>query len=647
MWIRLWALFGSSNTRVGWRGLTKAVSIVRRDGLSGVAMLARYARATATPIPFGAAAPRPTVTYQSWIEEQEVQHRLSRVEMLDAIRDWDKPPLISIVMPVFNPRPDWLEEAIQSIRDQAYPHWELCIADDCSTLESTKALLHQLEQSDERIKVTFRTHNGHICEASNSAIEQASGTWMALMDQDDLLPAHALYLVAKAIRDTPQARLIYSDEDKIENGRRFDPYFKPDWNPDLMRSQNMVSHLGVYQLDRVRQIGGFRKGFEGSQDHDLALRFSEGLAANAIVHLPHVMYHWRSHGDSTAKSGSNKSYAVTAGKKAIDEHLQRTGTQGTTEIIGSGMYRVHHDLPDPPPLVTIVIRVGERRHLSHCIRSVTSKSGYAHYEIILIGDVRGDDPLVLEATRTRPGINISVLAGGEDTPIDVARALQEARGTFICFLNGALEVIDEGWLLDLVALAAQAGVGAVGARLWYPNDRLFHGGYILGLLGLAGHAHRFLPFGRYGHGGRAGLVQTMTAVSSDCLVVRRSLYEEAGGFEKDLPMGVVGDIDFSLRLAKLGYRTVWNPFANLYHHSAAFSKEPHEGMDEEACRQMRSILLARWGAVLENDPAYNDNLTRDYEDFSLAPIAQKDGFPPSTSKWYEAPRGAKMRDKEL
>lgn len=600
------------------RAIRKATTVLQAEGLRGVVSLLRHARALATPVPDHAVAAPDCTDYPTWIREQEALQAVSSLQVAKDIQSWDQQPLISVIMPVFNPEPVWLEEAVRSLQGQVYPHWELCAADDCSTSATIRPLLQRLAETDPRIRIVFRSRNGHISEASNSAIELAAGTWMALMDQDDLLAPDALYHVAKAIRAHPQAELIYSDEDKIEEGRRFDPYFKPDWNPDLIRSQNMISHLGVYRLERVRQIGGFRKGFEGSQDHDLALRFTEGLAPAAIVHVPRILYHWRSHRDSTARSGSNKSYAVTAGKRAIDEHLLRLGASGTTEIIGSGMYRVRYNLPEPAPAVSIIIRVGERLHLRRCVGSVLDRTDYPQFDIVLMGDIRRDDAFVTEIERAYPGRRIAVAPMQGGIAGRTSRVPQGANGTFLCFLDGAMEVIDREWLRNLVALAAQNGVGAAGARLWYPNDRLFHAGYVLGVLGLAGHAHRFLPFGRYGHGGRAGLIQTMTAVSSDCLVVQRVHYEKSGGFDPALPPGFAADIDLCLRLRRQGFRIVWTPFANLYHHSAKYIRHPHGDLSEESCESMYRILLARWGSQVESDPAYNRNLTRDHEDFSLA-----------------------------
>ena len=588
------------------------IRIFRSRGLKALPELWRRTRALASPVPPGAYTPAGVQDYAAWIRERESLDIPSAAQVAAELADWQDPPLISIVMPVYNPDPAWLESAAASVLGQDYPHWELCIADDCSTAPGTRDLLLRLAGQDQRIRLCFRPQNGHISEASNSAIELASGDWIALLDQDDLLPRHALFRIAQAIRDNAGAQLIYSDEDKIEEGRRFGPYFKPDWNPDLLRSQNMISHLGVYRTDRVRRLGGFRKGFEGAQDLDLALRFVEGLPAESILHVPAILYHWRCHDGSTAKSISSKSYAAGAGERAIGEHLRRTGAAGTVKAAGPGMYRVRYALPEPVPLVSIIIRVKDSRHLWRCLRSIARHGQDVPHEIILAGSRAEVEGLAAKAARICPGLRVAAVSGPGTTDEAMAHVLREVRGTVLCFLDPACEVRGTGWLRELVSLVMLDGVGAVGAGLWYPGGRLFHGGYVLGIKGLAGHAHRYLPYGHYGHGGRASVIQTMSAVSSACLAVKRRDYEAAGGFDAALPPGPAQDIGFCLALGSLGRRTVWTPYASLYHHAAG--AEDGAGIDPQAIR----LLENRWGRALEMDPAYNPNLTREHEDFSLA-----------------------------
>jgi glycosyltransferase involved in cell wall biosynthesis len=530
-------------------------------------------------------------------------------------------PLISVIMPTYNPNPAWLREAIESVRAQIYPNWELCIADDASTSNGVREVLEAYSRSDARVKVVFRPQNGHISASSNSAIELATGSWLALMDHDDLLPAHALYCVAECIVAHPDVRLIYSDEDKVdEGGHRFGPYFKPDWNVDLFRSQNMFSHLGVLSTDLVRDVGGFRVGLEGSQDWDLVLRCMERVEPTQIRHIPRVLYHWRVHGESTAKSMGAKPYAAVAGERALNEHLARTGVQGAAEYLGFG-FRVRYALPQALPLVSLIIPTRNALQLvKQCIESIEAKTSYPNYEIILV-DNGSDDPSALAYFKELDArANIRVLR--DDRPFNYAAlnnaAVAQAQGELVALVNNDIEVITPDWLSEMVSIALQPGVGAVGARLWYPNMTLQHAGVILGVGGIAAHAHRGMPAGREGYGGRAGLIQSFSAVTAACLVIRKSIYEQVGGFDGVHLQVAFNDVDFCLRVREAGYRNVWTPYAELMHHESAT-----RGKDlspEKRARFEREVayMRERWGELLENDPAYSPNLMLAREDFSYA-----------------------------
>ena len=296
------------------------------------------------------------LSYARWVEQFDTINDIDRLGMYEEIGNWKLKPLLSIIMPVYNPPIEMLREAIESVKAQVYFNWELCIADDASTDEKVRLFLDQSVQADHRIKVIYREENGHISKASNSALDIADGEFIVLMDNDDALPEHALFWVAKTINKYPDAAIIYSDEDKIdEQGVRSAPYFKTDWNPYLFRSHNMISHLGVYRKALVERVGKFRLGMEGSQDYDLALRCSEQVDSAQIIHIPRVLYHWRMHAGSTAMSGDEKPYAQNAGQKALDEHLKRSGIAGHAELLDFGMYRVHYDLPERKPLVSLII----------------------------------------------------------------------------------------------------------------------------------------------------------------------------------------------------------------------------------------------------------------------------------------------------
>lgn len=559
--------------------------------------------------------------YGAWINLYDVVDDSTRDRMRQHIDTLPNAPLISVVMPTYNANPTWLRAAIDSVKSQIYPHWELCIADDASTVPEALAALRSCTEGDPRIKTAFRKDNGHISAASNTALALATGEWIVLMDHDDLLSEHALFWIADAIAKQPHVRLIYSDEDKIgESGVRVEPYFKPDWNIDLFYSQNMFSHLGAYEAELVRTVGGFRVGLEGSQDYDLVLRCLEHVSAGQVHHVPKVLYHWRVHPQSTAHSTDAKPYAELAGQRALNEHFQRAGIRGRVEPISIG-YRVRYELPPELPLVSLVIPTRNGVELvRQCIESIVERTTYKHYEIILV-DNGSDDPEALAyfAAMQASGVLRVLRVDGEFNFSALNNAaVAAARGEIVGLLNNDTEVISPDWLSEMVSIALQPGVGAVGARLWYPNHTLQHGGVVLGVGGVASHAHKGFARGQNGYFGRAALIQSFSAVTAACLVIRKDRYEAVLGLnEVDLKVAF-NDVDFCLRLREAGYRNVWTPYAELIHHESAT-----RGTDIAPEKQVRfasevEYMMRRWGELLRFDPAYNPNLTLSADDFGYA-----------------------------
>ncbi|AIR89968.1 glycosyltransferase [Pseudomonas cremoricolorata] len=601
----------------------KALAIWREHGTVGVVSRLRWF-AGAGNFEFVGQETREVLDrhdYSTWVKYYDTLDDHGRWKISEEIRKWADRPLISIVMPVYNPPLDLLREAVDSVRSQLYTDWELCIADDASSDAQVRAYLTTLEKQERRVKVIYRKENGHISNASNSALELATGEFVALMDNDDLLSEHALYWIVRAIRDNPNAGMIYSDEDKIDTfGKRSAPYFKSDWNEFLFRSQNMVCHLGVYKLELVRKLGGFRVGFEGAQDYDLALRCSEQLQRQQIVHVPRVLYHWRIHAGSTAMAGGEKPYAALAGVKALDEHLQRQGNLGTTELLPMGMYRVHYTPPATQPLVSLIIPTRNAYGLvKQCIDSIERLTTYKHYEIILI-DNGSDDPVALDYfARLDQQDNIHVLR--DDGPFNYSalnnKAVQLARGELIGLINNDIEVITPEWLDEMVSIAMQPTVGAVGARLWYPDDRLQHGGVVVGVGGVAGHSHKYLPKGDYGYFCRAALIQEFSAVTAACLIIRKSIFEQVEGLDEEHLKIAFNDVDFCLRVQEAGYFNVWTPFAELYHHESATRGLEDTPEKKERFAKEVQYAKSRWPKIQE-DYTYNPNLTLDHEDFGLA-----------------------------
>jgi glycosyltransferase involved in cell wall biosynthesis len=601
--------------------LNKAIQLYRREGLAGIRHGLRIVATAVQVIPALGSGEFDRNDYAEWIRRYDTLTDEIRATMCTRIGKFAYQPLISVVMPVYNPKPEWLIEAIESVRKQIYPHWELCIADDASPDKSIRPILERYTREDTRIKVVYRETNGHISAASNSALELACGEWVALLDHDDLLSEQALFWVVDAIHQNPDAHLIYSDEDKIDEvGRRFDPYFKCDWNVDLFYSHNMITHLGVYRTELIIDIGGFRAGLEGAQDYDLALRCIEYIEPNQIHHIPRVLYHWRMHAESTAQSADAKPYAMLAGERALNEHFQRRSINAKVEFVGHG-YRVRYAQPDNLPMVSLIIPTRNGLQLiRQCIDSILEKTNYPNYKILIV-DNGSDDPATLQyfdelqaETRVRVvhdnrPFNFSALNNA---------AVKLARGEVLGLLNNDLEVISPEWLTEMVSISLQPGVGAVGARLWYPDNTLQHGGVIAGVGGVAGHSHKNLARYQYGYFSRAVLIQSFSVVTAACLVIRKAIYEEVGGLNETNLQIAFNDVDFCLRVREAGYRNVWTPYAELYHHESA--TRGYEDTPEKQARFAKEVqyMKQRWGKLLLSDPAYSPNLTLDHQDFSLA-----------------------------
>lgn len=533
-----------------------------------------------------------------------------------------KRPLISVLMPVHNAPERWLERAIASVREQIYEQWELCIADDASTHPHVRTVLERAQAADSRIRVVFRPANGHISAASNSALEIVRGEFVALLDHDDELPPDALAEVALLLADAPDTDLVYSDEDKIdEDGRRFTPYFKPDFLPDLLLGQNCLSHLSVFRTSLVRAVGGFRVGYEGSQDWDLALRVVDRSAPERIRHIPKILYHWRAISGSTAVAVSAKNYSVDAARRALQDHFARRGIAASVAPVTGDHWRIVFPLPEIPPLVSIIVPTKNAADLVRmCVGSIFARTEYPRFEILIVNN-RSDDPVALalfDELRREEAIRVLDF----DAPFNFSAinnfAVRHARGEVLCFLNNDIEVITGRWLDEMVSHALRPEIGAVGAMLYYPNNTIQHAGVILGLGGIANHAFVHYRHGTDGYMNRARLAQNYSAVTGACLLLRRDVFERAGGFnESDLAVAF-NDIDLCLRVQRLGLRNLWTPFAELYHHESA-SRGSDEAPEKKArFRREIEYMQRTWGPVIERDPAYNPNLSVDLLGWALA-----------------------------
>lgn len=519
------------------------------------------------------------MTYLEWVDRFANLTPTARADLRREIGQLSQPPLISIILPVYNSQLRFLDEAVTSVRKQIYQDWELCLVDDASTDPRIRPFLEDLSGGEPRIKLLLREKNGHISACSNSALSLASGEWCALLDQDDTLAENALAEVALEIRRHPDANIIYSDEDFLDaSGARTNPFFKPDWNPELFRAQNYLNHLGVYRTELLREIGGFREGFEGSQDYDLALRCVARSQPNQIRHLPRLLYHWRMVEGSLADEPDAKPYARHAARRALNSYLAERGIAARAEACpqNAESHRVVYELPSPLPRVSIVSPAKANSRL------LEGKEHSAH-EFIL----------------ARAGA-----AGGNE-------GAERAGGDILLFLRDEISAAEPGWLQEIVSQVVRAEVGAVGAHLWSADGRLADGALILGLGEIAAPAFRGLPREHPGYFNRAWLQQNFFATSAACLAVRRSLFQELGGFdERNLPHHFY-DIDFCLRLGERKLQIVWTPYANLVL-SGAGTQQGSDSSAEATC------LRKRWGHELLYDPSYNPNLSLDLPGFILA-----------------------------
>jgi glycosyltransferase involved in cell wall biosynthesis len=567
--------------------------------------------------------------YQKWIALYDTLTNDDRQVIVARIDRLEYKPLISVVMPVYNTEEVWLRRAIESVRGQLYSQWELCVADDCSPAPHVRQVLEEFSRKDERIRVVYRQDNGHISAASNSALQIATGEFVALLDHDDELAQHALYMVAEELNAFPEADLIYSDEDKINSaGDRVSPHFKTDWNPDLFYSLNFISHLGVYRRRILEETGGFREGYEGSQDYDLALRVTERIPEKNIRHIPHVLYHWRELPTSVGFDITAKDYAHENARRAIRSHFERTG-KAVDVVAGYFIFhRAIYPIPEPPPLVSLIIAARDRvESLWPLVEGILERTDYEPVEVVIVAreSSRAQSLDYLDRLNQNPRIKVLTCNDASSLSAIYDLGVREAKGSLIGFINSELTIISSDWLREMVSHALRPEVGAVGAKILSENNSIEHAGMILGIRGAAGHAFKDFPADSEGYLFRAQVIQNYSAVSGDCLVMRKEILTNLGGFDQENFSSVLSDVDFCLRIRRHGYRILWTPYAQLQRVSTTTTgttdiiKTEFDKADEGR---------PKWDS-LQSDPYYNPNLTLDSEDFSLA-------FPPRVNKPWES-----------
>lgn len=552
--------------------------------------------------------------YRLWIKEYETSEEVSTRLRYE--------PLLSIITPTFNTNITYLVAMLESVLAQTYSNWELCIADDASTDVEVKKILASYAQKHPNIHVTYREKNGHICEASNSAIALASGEYLLFLDHDDTLSANALYEMVKKLNEQPNLKLIYSDEDKIDEvDVRFNPHFKPDWNLELFFSQNYICHLVMISHSIVKQIGGFKSGFEGSQDYELLLRAMVHLEGSEIGHVQKVLYHWRAVVGSTAYGSGEKSYAHDAGKMALQQYFKGVDAAITVEDgLLVNTYKVNYPIANEA-LVSIIIPTRDMLELlQKCVQSILENTTYTAYEILIVdNDSQHAQTTAYLDALVHSHHNVRVLHYPFAFNFSAINnfAVSHAKGEYLAFLNNDVEVISNNWLSEMLSHAQRSGVGTVGAKLYYDNGAIQHGGVVLGIGGVAGHAHKYFEKNADGYFSRLKVVQNYSAVTAACMVVKKERFMEVNGFnEEDLAVAF-NDVDLCLKLLSRGYRNVWTPYAELFHHESI--SRGAEDTPEKIARFNNEVnyMKKQWGSVLKEDEMYNFNLTLKHENFSV------------------------------
>lgn len=586
-----------------------------------------------SPAPVLEAPPEPPLEteYDRWVQQCDTLTDDDRVAIRTHIDRLSHQPLISVVMPVYETSERLLREAIASVRAQLYPNWELCIADDASPSDTPTRMLMEAAAEDQRIKWIRRDSNGNIAAATNSAIALATGEFVALMDHDDLLAEQALYEVAVELNAHPNTDLLYTDEDQVDAvGRRFQPYFKPDWNIDLLLGHNVFSHLGVYRRSLLQRIGGLREGLvDGSQDYDLALRGAAASESSRIRHIPAVLYHWRRMNDPSSFSQMQLDRCIEAAHRSIRDYLQTNGPQA--EVLPAPAAplwtRVRWPLSDPAPHVSLIVLTRDKPELlARCAAGLLHRTDYSNLDVLIVDNDSRDPQALALLDRLQQDRRVRVLPS--PGPFNYAAlnnaAVREVAGDIVVLLNNDIDVIDGGWLREMASLAMRPEVGAVGAKLLYGDGRIQHAGVVLGVgthaggPGVAGHFGLSTHSSDIGYYGQFGLTRELSAVTGACLALRKEVYQAVGGMDAEhLPVSF-NDVDLCLRIREHGLRVIWTPFAELYHMESASRGQDQTATQIARAAQEADTMRGRWGTELDNDPFYNPNFDRGDHLFHLS-----------------------------
>ncbi len=565
---------------------------------------------------FGRHPPR---GYRLWVRQYDTRNEEDLRHIRRHLAALKAPPTISLLAAVPAGHINGLGETIASVRGQLYPHWELHLAGDSETDPGVRKELENLGEVDPRIHPHFTSAPASEPEKLNAVLAQAKGQLVLPLIKPGLLSDHALYLVGAASVERPQAELIYSDEDRLDSkGRRCDPNFKPDWNPDLLRSQPYIGQLAAYRTSVVQELDGLRAEYRGAAAYDLMLRVTDVIPPEHILHLPHVLFHSMPNGDSdrTEQPALRK-----AGRQALLAHLARRETPvERVQVTSSGDYRVQYGLPSPPPLVSVIIPTKDKvRLLRRCIEGVLEHTDYPNLEIIVVDNQSHGAGTWTYFRQLLADPRVRIIE--HDAPFNFSAmnnaGVRVARGSVLALLNNDVRVRDAGWLKEMVSQAMRAEIGVVGAKLYYPNGTIQHAGLVLGILSNAGHLHKHMPGSAQGYCRRLVVAQNLSAVTAACMVLRKEVFQQAGGMDEKLAVAF-NDVDLCLRVQRQGYRNLFTPHAELFHLESATRGYDDSPEQLEIFRQESEHMKERWGRALQEDPCYNPNLSVVSENVGLA-----------------------------
>lgn len=554
--------------------------------------------------------------YEAYIPDEETLEKQRK-------KKFKNPLLFSIVVPAYRTPGLFLRQMMDSLGNQTYENWELCIANGSPDDPEMEKILQEYTRKDSRIRVRSLSENLGISENTNAAFAMAKGDFVGLLDHDDLLAPNALFEIMSALEKNPHADVVYTDEDKVTSDldEHFQPHLKPDFNLDLLRSNNYICHFLVVRRSIVEKTGGFRKEYDGAQDYDFIFRCVE--QAEKVIHVPEILYHWRTHKASTADNPASKMYAFEAGRRAIEAHLERTGVKGTVSHTKDfGFYRVMYPVEGNPLVSVIIPNKDEKETLKACIRSIFEKTTYENYEIIIVENNSTTDEIFACYKELAKDPRIRLLRWKKEFNYSAINnfGASHAKGEYLLFLNNDVTVITPEWMSEMLGVCERKEVGAVGVKLLYPDNTIQHAGCVVGIGGIAGHMFVDMPASRTGYLHKASLLQDMSAVTAACMMMKKSVFDQVGGFTEELSVAF-NDVDLCLKTNQAGYLVVYDPYAMLYHME---SKTRGAEDNKDKVRRFQTeieYIRCHWLDILRNgDPYYNKNLSLTKWNYSLKPL---------------------------